>query len=49
MLATEYCISRYQPVLFSARDLDEVTDTLGGFLSALDEESAPRFGRTAES
>ncbi len=33
MPATEYDISGYQPVLFSARSLDEVTDTLGGFLS----------------
>ena len=49
MLATEYDISGYQPVLFSARSLDEVADTLGAFLSALDEESAPRFGRAAES
>ncbi|MHA4820171.1 phenylalanine 4-monooxygenase [Streptomyces aculeolatus] len=49
MLATDYDISGYQPVLFSARSLDEVTDTLGGFLSALDDESAPHFGRAAES
>lgn len=47
MLATEYDISGYQPVLFSARSLAEVTDTLGGFLAALDDESAPRFGRSA--
>ncbi|MFG3378575.1 phenylalanine 4-monooxygenase [Streptomyces tendae] len=49
MLDTEYDISGYQPVLFSARSLDEVTDTLGGFLSALDDESAARFGRAAQS
>ncbi len=47
MLATKYDISGYQPVLFSAHSLDEVTDTLGGFLAALDDESAPRFGRAA--
>lgn len=48
MLATAYDISGYQPVLFSARSLTEVSDTLGGFLAALDDESAPRFGRVAE-
>ncbi|MFF9105188.1 phenylalanine 4-monooxygenase [Streptomyces rubrogriseus] len=49
MLATQYDISGYQPVLFSARSLDEVTHTLGGFLSALDDESPARYGRTAKS
>ncbi|MFF0586665.1 hypothetical protein ACFYWD_11925 [Streptomyces sp. NPDC003781] len=37
MPATEYVVSGYQPVLFSARSLDEVTETLGNFLSALDD------------
>ncbi|MFI9066437.1 phenylalanine 4-monooxygenase [Streptomyces sp. NPDC053429] len=46
ILATEYDICGYQPVLFSARCLDEVTDTLGRFLEQLGEDSAPRFGRT---
>ncbi|MFJ9770771.1 phenylalanine 4-monooxygenase [Kitasatospora sp. NPDC101157] len=45
VLATPYEISGYQPVLFSARCLHEVADTLNGFLEKLDEGSAPRFGR----
>ncbi|MGV9910561.1 hypothetical protein ACWEWD_13790 [Streptomyces tendae] len=49
MLGTEYDLSGNQPVLFSARSLDEVTDTLGGFLSALDDESAACLGRAAKS
>ncbi|MFF1496992.1 phenylalanine 4-monooxygenase [Streptomyces sp. NPDC058304] len=48
ILATEYDICGYQPVLFSARCLNEVTDTLGGLLEQLDDESAPRFGRTPD-
>ncbi|MFH8347579.1 phenylalanine 4-monooxygenase [Streptomyces sp. NPDC018045] len=46
MLATAYDIAGYQPVLFSASSLEEVTDTLGRFLHQLDDESAPRFGRS---
>ncbi|WBP84875.1 phenylalanine 4-monooxygenase [Kitasatospora cathayae] len=46
ILATPYEISGYQPVLFSARCLHEVADTLHGFLEKLDDESAPRFGRS---
>ncbi|MEU9043033.1 MULTISPECIES: phenylalanine 4-monooxygenase [unclassified Kitasatospora] len=46
MLATRYEIDGYQPVLFSARCLHEVADTLNGFLEKLDDESAQRFGRT---
>lgn len=45
MLATGYDIAGYQPVLFSARCLHEVADTLDGFLGGLDDGSAPRFGR----
>ncbi|RKT19960.1 phenylalanine-4-hydroxylase [Streptomyces sp. 1114.5] len=41
VLATEYTISGYQPVLFSARSLEEVTDVLAGFLDRLDDDSAP--------
>ncbi|CAM5696615.1 Phenylalanine 4-monooxygenase OS=Kitasatospora aureofaciens OX=1894 GN=HS99_0016315 PE=3 SV=1 [Kitasatospora aureofaciens] len=46
MLTTPYDISGYQPVLFSARCLHEVADTLNGFLEQLDDGSASRFGRT---
>jgi phenylalanine-4-hydroxylase len=42
MLATPYDIRGYQPVLFSARTLDEVTDILAGFLEDLDDDSEPR-------
>ncbi|MFC0051891.1 phenylalanine 4-monooxygenase [Streptomyces actinomycinicus] len=42
MLTTPYDIRGYQPVLFSARSLDEVTDTLAGFLDKLDDDSEPR-------
>ncbi|WP_251091744.1 phenylalanine 4-monooxygenase [Streptomyces sp. Caat 7-52] len=42
MLTTTYDIRGYQPVLFSARSLDEVTDTLAGFLEGLDDDSEPR-------
>ncbi|GHH00492.1 phenylalanine 4-monooxygenase [Streptomyces rubradiris] len=41
MLATPYDIRGYQPVLFSARTLDEVTDVLAGFLEDLDDDGAP--------
>ncbi|MCZ0208651.1 phenylalanine 4-monooxygenase [Streptomyces sp. UMAF16] len=41
MLATPYDIRGYQPVLFSARTLDEVTDVLAGFLEDLDDDIAP--------
>ncbi|MFF4377996.1 phenylalanine 4-monooxygenase [Kitasatospora sp. NPDC001547] len=47
VLATDYDITGYQPVLFSARALSEVADTLGGFLEQLDDDSAPRYGRAA--
>jgi phenylalanine-4-hydroxylase len=43
MLATPYEISGYQPVLFRARSLDHVTDTLAGFLDTLDDETAPHL------
>ncbi|MFJ6383568.1 phenylalanine 4-monooxygenase [Kitasatospora sp. NPDC092039] len=49
VLATDYDITGYQPVLFGARALSEVADTLGGFLEQLDDDSAPRFGRAATS
>ncbi|MYW45764.1 phenylalanine 4-monooxygenase [Streptomyces sp. SID161] len=42
VLATPYDIRGYQPVLFSARTLDEVTDTVAGFLDGLDDDSEPR-------
>ncbi|MBD0674871.1 phenylalanine 4-monooxygenase [Streptomyces sp. CBMA156] len=45
MLGTAYDITGYQPVLFAARCLHEVADTLGGFLERLDDDSAARFGR----
>ncbi|MFE0188086.1 phenylalanine 4-monooxygenase [Streptomyces sp. NPDC058989] len=42
MLTTAYHYHGYQPVLFSARSLNEVTDTLADFLEKLDDDSAPR-------
>ncbi|MFD7709699.1 phenylalanine 4-monooxygenase [Streptomyces sp. NPDC059786] len=45
MLTTPYDIHGYQPVLFGARSLEEVTDTLHDFLERLDEDSARRFRR----
>ncbi|MFI2762362.1 phenylalanine 4-monooxygenase [Streptomyces echinatus] len=42
MLTTTYDIRGYQPVLFSARTLQEVTDVLAGFLEGLDDDSEPR-------
>ncbi|MEU2835323.1 phenylalanine 4-monooxygenase [Streptomyces lavendulae] len=46
MLATPYHITSYQPILFTARSLDEVTETVATFLEQLDEDSAPRYGRS---
>ncbi|MBC2874202.1 phenylalanine 4-monooxygenase [Streptomyces sp. TYQ1024] len=40
VLATGYTITGYQPVLFSARGLNEVTETLAAFLDGLDDDSA---------
>ncbi|MET9076373.1 phenylalanine 4-monooxygenase [Streptomyces sp. NPDC004232] len=42
MLATPYDVGGYQPVLFAARTLDEVTDTLAGFLDRLGDDTAPQ-------
>jgi phenylalanine-4-hydroxylase len=42
MLATPYDITGYQPVLFRARGLRHVTDTLGDFLATLDDDTALR-------
>jgi phenylalanine-4-hydroxylase len=41
MLTTPYDIRGYQPVLFGARTLDEVNDTLAAFLEDLDDDSEP--------
>ncbi|MFJ1717129.1 phenylalanine 4-monooxygenase [Streptomyces sp. NPDC088260] len=40
VLETSYTITGYQPVLFSARSMEEVTDILTGFLDELDDDSA---------
>ncbi|MFB7506209.1 phenylalanine 4-monooxygenase [Streptomyces broussonetiae] len=45
MLATPYDVGGYQPVLFSARSLGEVADTLADFLEKLDDDSAPHASR----
>ncbi|MBT2232478.1 phenylalanine 4-monooxygenase [Nonomuraea sp. NEAU-A123] len=42
-LATPYEISGYQPVLFGARSLTHVADTLADFLDAFDDDSALRL------
>jgi phenylalanine-4-hydroxylase len=42
-LATPYEISGYQPVLFGARSLTHVADTLATFLDAFDDDSARRL------
>ncbi|MFG1689026.1 phenylalanine 4-monooxygenase [Nonomuraea sp. NPDC049269] len=42
-LATPYEISGYQPVLFGARSLTHVADTLADFLDAFDDDAALRL------
>ncbi|MEU4232284.1 phenylalanine 4-monooxygenase [Nonomuraea sp. NPDC026600] len=42
-LATPYEISGYQPVLFAARSLTHVADTLAAFLATFDDDSALRL------
>ena len=43
MLATPYEISGYQPVLFGARSLSHVADTLAAFLDTFDDDAARRL------
>ncbi|MEW9552808.1 phenylalanine 4-monooxygenase [Nonomuraea sp. NPDC050783] len=48
MLATPYDIAGYQPVLFRARCLNHVTDTLAAFLATLDDDTALRVRPPAD-
>jgi phenylalanine-4-hydroxylase len=43
VLATPYEISGYQPVLFGARSLTHVADTLAAFLDTFDDDAAARL------
>ncbi|MGK5630653.1 phenylalanine 4-monooxygenase [Streptomyces sp. URMC 123] len=47
MAATRYQISGYQPVLFAARSLEHLTDFLGAFLDAFDDDTPARLGLPA--
>jgi len=47
MTHVEYDITKYQPVLFSARSLDEAYDALERFLTAFDDETPARLHATA--
>ncbi|GGX93739.1 phenylalanine 4-monooxygenase [Streptomyces hiroshimensis] len=44
MVATPYRVSGYQPVLFGARCMNHLTDTLAGFLEDFDDDTAGRLG-----
>ncbi|QLE73192.1 phenylalanine 4-monooxygenase [Streptomyces rectiverticillatus] len=44
MVATPYRVSGYQPVLFGARCMNHLADTLAGFLEDFDDETADRLG-----
>ncbi|MGK5733640.1 phenylalanine 4-monooxygenase, partial [Streptomyces sp. URMC 124] len=44
MVATPYRVSGYQPVLFGARCMNHLADTLAGFLEDFDDDSTARLG-----
>ncbi|MET9418330.1 phenylalanine 4-monooxygenase [Streptomyces klenkii] len=44
VVATPYRVSGYQPVLFSARCLNHLTDSLAGFLADFDDDTGGRLG-----
>ncbi|MCQ8770962.1 phenylalanine 4-monooxygenase [Streptomyces telluris] len=44
MVATPYRVSGYQPVLFGARGMNHLADTLAGFLQDFDDGTADRMG-----
>ncbi|MFE5873378.1 phenylalanine 4-monooxygenase [Streptomyces roseifaciens] len=43
MVATPYRVSGYQPVLFGARGMNHLADTLAGFLEDFDDDTADRL------
>jgi phenylalanine-4-hydroxylase len=45
MGSVDYDITRYQPVLYSARSIDEIEDVVGGFFAAVDDETPLRLSR----
>ena len=47
MTQVDYDITKYQPVLFAGRSITQVYDTLEGFLTSFDDESAARLAATA--
>ncbi|MBD0746158.1 phenylalanine 4-monooxygenase [Streptomyces sp. CBMA152] len=48
MATQPYDVTEYQPVLFTARSLNELEDFLGGFLSDVDGDTGARLGVTAD-
>ncbi|MEU7104874.1 phenylalanine 4-monooxygenase [Streptomyces sp. NPDC046215] len=47
MTGTPYRVSGYQPVLFGARSMSHLTDTLAGFLEKFDDETGVRLAASA--
>ena len=45
MAAVPYDITRYQPVLFAARSMTHLVDTLSAFFSAFDDDTHHRLTR----
>lgn len=44
-----YDIDHYQPVLFAARSLDHVLDTVGGFFARVDDDEVAHLARQADT
>ncbi|MBT2383063.1 phenylalanine 4-monooxygenase [Streptomyces sp. ISL-11] len=49
MIRTHYRVSGYQPVLFDARSMEYLTDTLADFLEGFDDEEAARLAAIASA
>ena len=49
MATLEYDITHYQPVLFAADSMDHLVDAVGGFFSALDDDTPARLQREASA
>jgi phenylalanine-4-hydroxylase len=47
MVAVEYDITAYQPVLFGAASFGELEDVVGGFFATVDDDTPARLGITA--
>ena len=48
MGTADYDITHYQPVLFSARSVDDLVDRMSGFLSSYDDDTPARLGAPAQ-